>query len=98
MIDLSNKEKTKKLLSEQSELLKVIAHPVRLCILALLLKEQKSNVTSIQCCVDVPQPTISQHLAKLKASGIVSSERNGTEIIYELTNHEVMQIVELILQ
>ena len=64
----------------------------------MLIKEEKSNVTEIQCCIDVPQPTVSQHLAKLKSAGIVSSERNGTEIIYKIKNQEVKHIVEEILQ
>ncbi len=98
MIDISNKEKTKKLLEEKAEMLKTIAHPVRLCILTLLIKEEKSNVSDIQCCIDVPQPTVSQHLAKLKSANVLSSERNGTEIIYKIKNEEVKQIIEFILQ
>lgn len=98
MIDFNDKEKTKHMLAEKAEMFKTIAHPVRLCILAMLIKEEKSNVTDIQCCIDVPQPTVSQHLAKLKASGIVSAERNGTEIIYKIKNEEVKHIVEEILQ
>jgi len=98
MIDFSNTDKIKNVLSEKAELLKTIAHPVRLCILAMLIKEQESNVKDIQCCLDVPQPTVSQHLAKLKLAGILSSERNGTEIIYKIKNEEVQHIIELILQ
>ena len=70
MIDFSDKEKTKAILSEKAELFKSIAHPVRLCILAMLINEKQSNVTDIQCCLDVPQPTVSQHLSKLKSAGI----------------------------
>ncbi|MPM36060.1 HTH-type transcriptional repressor SmtB [bioreactor metagenome] len=98
MIDFNDKEKTKHLLAEKAEMFKTIAHPVRLCILAMLIKEEKSNVTEIQCCIDVPQPTVSQHLARLKSAGIVSADRNGTEIIYKIKNQEVRHIVEEILQ
>lgn len=98
MIDFNDKEKTKHLLAEKAEMFKTIAHPVRLCILAMLIKEEKSNVTEIQCCIEVPQPTVSQHLAKLKSAGIVSADRNGTEIIYKIKNQEVRHIVEEILQ
>lgn len=98
MIDFENKNKTKNLLEQKAELLKTIAHPVRLCILAMLIMEKESNVTDIQCCLDVPQPTVSQHLAKLKSAGILSSERNGTEIIYKISNNEVKQIVDQFLQ
>jgi len=99
MIDIYlNKEKTKQILEEKAELLKAISHPVRLCILTLLIQEEQSNVGDIQCCLDVPQPTVSQHLAKLKSSDILSSERNGTEIIYKIKNDQVKEIMKLILQ
>lgn len=98
MIDFNNKEKTKKILEEKAELFKTIAHPVRLCILAMLIKEEQSNVTDIQCCLDVPQPTVSQHLAKLKSAGIVSADRNGTEIIYKIKNEKVKKIILQILE
>ena len=98
MIDFNDKEKTKKLLAEKAELFKTIAHPVRLCILAMLIKEEQSNVTDIQCCLEVPQPTISQHLAKLKSAGILTTERNGTEFIYKLKNEEVKKIILQIIE
>lgn len=97
MIDFNDKEKAKVILAEKAELFKTIAHPVRLCILAMLMREQESNVTDIQCCLDVPQPSVSQHLSKLKSAGILSSERNGTEVIYKLKNEEVRHILEQIL-
>ena len=98
MVDFNNKEETKKILAQKAEMFKIIANPVRLCILAMLIKEKSSNVSDIQGCIDVPQPTVSQHLAKLKAANILSSERNGTEIIYRIVNKEVKHIVEEILE
>ena len=98
MIDFNDKERTKKILAEKADLLKTVAHPVRLCILAMLIKEDKSNVTDMQCCLDVPQPTVSQHLAKLKSAGILVSERNGTEIIYKIKNEEVKKLIIYILE
>lgn len=98
MLDFNNKEETKKILEEKAELFRNIAHPARLCILAMLIKEKQSNVTDIQCCLDIPQPTISQHLAKLKAAGILISERNGTEIIYKFKNEEIKKLILQILE
>jgi ArsR family transcriptional regulator len=98
MIDFSKKSEIKKMLEEKAETLKAIAHPIRLCILALLIKEEQSNVTEMQCCVDVPQPTVSQHLTKLRAAGIVEAERSGTEIIYRIKSDEAKKIVEFLLE
>ena len=53
-------------LEEVSELLKVLAHPVRLCIVNGLLKKRECNVSHMQHCLDLPQSTVSQHLQKVK--------------------------------
>lgn len=97
MIDFSKKEEIKHTLEEKAEILKAIAHPTRLCILAMLIRDKERNVTEIQCCLDIPQPTVSQHLSKLKAAGIVGTERSGTEIIYRIKNDEAKGIVEFML-
>ena len=98
MLDFNNKEETKKILSEKAEFLKTIAHPVRLCILTMLIRDEQSNVTDIQSCLDVPQPTVSQHLGKLKSSGVLAAERNGTEIIYSFKDDDMKKMVSKILE
>lgn len=68
---------------EKSELLKTIAHPVRLCIVKGLINNQ-CNVAKIQECLKLPQSTVSQYLAKLKSAGIIAGGRNGLEICYKV--------------
>lgn len=87
----------KKILTEKAELFKAISHPVRLCILALLLRDGQSNVTNMHCCIEVSQSTVSQHIAKLKAAGIITGKRIGTEIYYSIQNEEIKQIIQLVL-
>ena len=53
--------------NENAEILKVLAHPVRLCIVQGLLNCNGCNVSKIQNCLNIPQSTISQHLAKLRS-------------------------------
>ena len=43
-----------KSLEETADLLKVIAHPVRLCIVRGLWRNGCCNVTHMQNCLDVP--------------------------------------------
>lgn len=81
-------------LEEKAQLLKSIAHPIRLCIVRGLLEEAGSNVSYIQNCLDMPQSTVSQHLAKLKAAGIVEGNRSGTEVNYYVINEDVKNIVK----
>ena len=80
---------------QKSELLKALAHPTRLCIVKGLI-EKESNVTSIQECLDLPQSTISQHLFKLKAAGIIKGEREGLKISYQVINEEVRKIIKIL--
>jgi len=51
---------------KKAELLKALAHPIRLCIVKGLLV-QKCNVKHMQDCLGASQSVISQHLSKLKA-------------------------------
>lgn len=69
-----------------SDMLKVLAHPVRLCIVQGLIESGEANVSNMQACLDTPQSTTSQHLQKLKAMGIVESRREGLEVYYRISS------------
>lgn len=97
-LDLIEKKEMKKMLEQKAELFKAISHPVRLCVLVKLLSEEVSNVTELQCCIDVSQSTISQHIAKLKAANIIAGVREGNEIFYRIVNKEIEEIIKLVLQ
>lgn len=77
-----------------SEMLKVLAHPVRLCIVRGLMDNQ-CNVTKMQECLALPQSTVSQHLARLKSAGIIEGERTGLEICYRVVNEQAQKVVRL---
>lgn len=82
---------------EVAELLKVLAHPVRLCIVNGLLSTGRCNVSFIQSCLNTPQSTISQHLQRLRSAGIVYGKREGTEIYYSIANEKIARLVENLL-
>jgi ArsR family transcriptional regulator len=77
-----------------AEILKVLGHPVRLCIVNGLYKKQNCNVTNIQTCLSIPQSTVSQHISKLKAAGIIEGTRSGLEITYTVINEDAIKIIE----
>jgi ArsR family transcriptional regulator len=72
------------ILNEKARVLRVLAHPVRLCIVRGLWEKGSCNVSHMQSCLETPQSTLSQHLQRLRAAGIVSAVRNGTEMKYTL--------------
>lgn len=80
-------------LEEKAELIKVIAHPVRLCIIRRLL-ENPCNVSEMYQCLNTPQSTMSQHLTKLKSARIIKGERYGTKICYRVINEQVKSIIK----
>lgn len=80
-------------LEDKADILKSLAHPARLCIASNLHFKGKCNVTGIQHCMDMPQSTISQHLSKLKAAGIIKGVRKGLEIQYEVVNEDAIAIL-----
>lgn len=83
--------------SDIAEMLKVLAHPVRLCIISGLLKEGECNVSHMQNCLSIPQSTLSQHLQKLRSAKLIEGRRNGLEINYSICDDRVKEIVEILL-
>jgi len=82
--------------NEIAEMLKVLAHPVRLCIVKGLLEKGSCNVSHMQSCLRAPQSTISQHLQKLRAAGIICGTRNGLEINYRVCDPRVEKLLQLL--
>ncbi|KYH35002.1 transcriptional repressor PagR [Clostridium tepidiprofundi DSM 19306] len=83
--------------NEIVDILKALSHPVRLCIVKGLLQQNgKCNVSHIKDCLSLPQSTVSQHLQKLKAAGIIKGERNGLEINYTVVNETAIKIINSI--
>lgn len=79
-----------------ADILKALAHPVRLCIVKGLLQNGKCNVNHMKDCLGMPQSTVSQHLKTLKSAGIIEGERQGVEINYKVINETVINIIDAI--
>lgn len=77
--------------------LKTLGHPLRLKIVARLVK-QPQCVKDIWGCLGLPQAVISQHLAMLKARGIIEGKRQGAEMHYTVIDPVANVIVEFLEQ
>lgn len=84
--------------NETAEFLKIIAHPVRLCILKGLLNKGRCNVSYMQSCLDMPQSTISQHIQKLRSAGIIQGERKGLQINYSVCDERVEKLINILFE
>lgn len=87
----------RRIMEQKAALLKTLSHPVRLCIVNGLIQNPCCNVSKITECLDLPQSTISQHMANLKNAGIVHGERNGLEVRYSVVNEEAINLVKFLL-
>ena len=73
----------------QAEVLKTLASTRRLEIIHRLA-EGPCEVGRLAEELGASQPNISQHLAVLKAAGIVDAERDGREVRYRLSDPDVV--------
>ncbi|MBF0557853.1 MAG: winged helix-turn-helix transcriptional regulator [Nitrospirae bacterium] len=80
---------------QKIELLKVIAHPVRIKILEELAKGVKC-VSDFEEFLELRQPNISQHLALLRDHGIVDYYIDGRLRCYFLVDPFVPDLLDLL--
>ena len=64
------------------EVLKACAHPVRLQILEVLLRDGDACVCHLEAQLGQRQAAISQHLARMRQVGLVSDRRDGWNVYY----------------
>lgn len=74
------------------DLLKVLAAPARLAIVAELA-EQPRFVHELVDRLGLSQPLVSQHLRVLRGAHLVGVERLGREAVYSLADQHVAHIV-----
>ncbi|MBW2038876.1 MAG: winged helix-turn-helix transcriptional regulator [Deltaproteobacteria bacterium] len=79
--------------AKEADLLKTLGHPIRLNILSVLLEED-ACVKNIWGGLDIPQATVSQHLAILKNKRIVMAHREGVMVRYSVTDPRMRKIIE----
>jgi DNA-binding transcriptional ArsR family regulator len=81
-------------LDSAANMLKAIAHPLRISILTLLEGGNMLTVSEIQTSLNIEQSTTSHHLGILKDKGILASKRDGRNILYMLRNEHLSTLVE----
>jgi DNA-binding transcriptional ArsR family regulator len=78
----------------KSELFRALAHPTRIRILEQLVPGERS-VHKLQEILALDQPTVSQHLAALRAKNIVVARREGTQAHYSLRSPLVADLLRV---
>lgn len=81
-------------LDRAANMLKAIAHPMRIAILKHLDGKRKLTVTEIHELLGLEQSTTSHHLGILKDKGVLCSQREGKNTYYYLKHDILSQIIE----
>lgn len=78
----------------EARLLKALAHPERLAILANL-RNHEACACHLAAILRRPRPYVSQQLTFLRRAGLVVGRREGTYIYYRLRHHAMLGLVDL---
>lgn len=81
-------------LDTAANMLKAIAHPMRIAILKHLEGGKKLTVTEIHELLSIEQSTTSHHLGILRDKGVLCSKREGKNTYYYLKYEILSQIVD----
>jgi DNA-binding transcriptional ArsR family regulator len=81
--------------SRESELLKALAHPVRLKMVEGLIHNE-CNVNKMVAKLKLPQSTVSQHLSILRSRGIVQIRKEGLKTCYKVVDPKVLELVKIL--
>lgn len=90
------KELSPESLERAANMLKAIAHPVRISIVGTLEDGQKRTVTEIHKLLGIEQSTASHHLGILKDRGVLSSKRDGKNTWYFLRHENLRTILSCV--
>ena len=77
----------------QAEIFKALGHPVRLRIVMALRDGGEACVCHLEHDLGLRQAYLSQHLAKLRAAGLVSDQRVGSNVFYALAGGWVAELL-----
>jgi Predicted transcriptional regulators len=86
---------TQEITNLHADLCSALADPTRLLLL-YALSDQPRNVSDLTQELKVPQPTVSRHLKVLREGGLVKATRQGASVQYELTDHRVIDALDIL--
>lgn len=76
-----------------AELLKVLAHEIRLLIVCQIGDKEKS-VQELTDFLNTSQSNVSQHLAKLRNLGVLETRKDKNQVFYRVKNELVLSIIK----
>ena len=78
----------------KAEFFKALAHPGRIQIIECLRSGEKT-VGEIQAFLADEPASASQHLALLRAKGIVEGRKSGTSVFYQVCDPKIFELLDV---
>ncbi len=79
-------------------ILKMMSNPIRLNILRVLAEREDGQIETcvgkIEEILGISQSSISQHLAHLRNSGVLTCEKKGKKVCYKIEEQVVIDILK----
>ena len=88
LIDLEN-------LQEAAECLRTLAHPVRLRMVQLMLREELTVGELAEAC-EIPSHMASEHLRMMQHCGLLARRQDGRRIYYQVAEPTVERLMDCI--
>lgn len=82
-------------LDPQTQIFKVLTHPARIAILAIL-RDGEHCVCHMEAHLGFRQAYISQQLAVLRDAGLIQDRRDGWNIFYRVVNLDIYQVLNAV--
>jgi len=82
-------------LSEAAECLRTLAHPHRLRMVEMLLKDRYTVGELAEAC-DIPSPMASGHLRLMQRCGLLTQERESRNVYYRIAEPCLKDIIACI--
>ena len=76
-----------------AELLRAMAHPMRLAILNRLL-ESDISVSGLESELGLRQPSLSQQLGQLREAGLVKTRRDARSVTYSIADPRMARLLD----
>ncbi len=82
-------------LQRAAEILKSVAHPVRLQIIELLRGGERT-VTELYQALGLPQSTMSQQLGLMRSRGVLAARREGNQVFYSIGRPQILEMIRCV--
>lgn len=84
--------------AQAAALLRGLGNENRLWILCLLISHGELCVSALQAHLGLSQSALSQHLARMRAQGLVSCRRESQTVLYRIADPDVVQLISVLKQ